>query len=730
MGGSGLGTQTMGENVTTDGWVKVSKEFGPLSLTMETGKVARFADGAVMVSYGETMVLVTVVSADELTPGQNFLPLQVEYRERAAAAGKIPGSYFRREGRPSEKEILVSRMTDRPLRPLFPKGYFYETQVLSTLFSADGQNDPDILSINGASAALMISDIPFHGPLGAVRIGRVEGKWVVNPTHREREFSDLDLVYVGTKDRVLMIEGSALELPDEDFNQALEFAHSQILPVLELQWELVERVGKPKRSSVLFQARREVEEFLASMVEEELRQALFVHRKALRDQKVDELLEKSRTLVSQTFADASLAEIEEAFWAIAHRVFRQEVLQSGRRCDGRSSTEVRPLSGETGIFPRAHGSALFSRGETQVVCLATLASIREAQELDAYGGGESTKRFILHYNFPPFSTGEVRRITGQTRREVGHGALAERSLAGVIPSEVEFPYAIRVTAEVLESNGSTSMASVCGGTLSLMDAGVGLKAPVAGISIGLLTDYQGESLARYVLLTDIVGDEDHLGDMDFKLAGSRKGVTGFQLDLKLPGIPLELLQEAVLQARNARMQILEFMQNVLNEPRKELSRHAPRIETIKIHPDKIGLLIGPGGKTIKQIAAQTGAEINVEDDGTVMIYCPNADGMALAREMIEDLTGEIVVGEIYRGRVVGVKEFGCFVEIKGKGEGLVHISELSDVPVRRVEDVVRMGDEIWVKCIGIDERGRIKLSRKAALRDRRLVSPPGGSPKE
>jgi polyribonucleotide nucleotidyltransferase len=710
--------------VTNDALVKVSREFGPLPITMEVGKVARFADGAVMVTYGETMVLVTVVSRKEMSPGQNFLPLQVEYRERAAAAGKIPGSYFRREGRPTEKEILVSRMTDRPLRPLFPKGYFYETQVLSTLFSADGQNDPDILSINGASAALMISDIPFHGPMGAVRIGRVEGKWVVNPTHREREFSDMDLVYVGTKDQVLMIEGSALELPDEEFNQALEFAQAQIQPVLELQWELVERVGKLKRQVELFQARPEVEELFLQSFAADLRDALFVPRKKARDQRIEEVLEKWKVLGAEKLPETSAAEMEEAFWSVARRIFREEVLRSGRRCDGRGPREIRSLYAETGIFPRAHGSALFSRGETQVVCLTTLASMREAQELDAYGGGESTKRFILHYNFPPFSTGEVRRITGQSRREVGHGALAERSLAGVIPSEVEFPYAIRVTAEVLESNGSTSMASVCGGTLSLMDAGVALKSPVAGISIGLLTEYQGDRLERYLLLTDIVGDEDHLGDMDFKLAGTRKGVTGFQLDLKLPGVPVSLLQEAVQRAREARLQILEFMQNILNEPRKELSRHAPRIETIKIHPDKIGLLIGPGGKTIKQIAAQTGAEINVEDDGTVMIYCPNAEGMALAREMIEDLTGEIVVGEIYRGRVVGVKDFGCFVEIKGKGEGLVHISELADVPVRRVEDVVRMGDEIWVKCIGIDDRGRIKLSRKAALRDRRLATPP------
>ncbi|VVM07165.1 polyribonucleotide nucleotidyltransferase [Methylacidimicrobium cyclopophantes] len=701
--------------------VRVSVACGESPITLQTGKLAKLADGAAVVSCGETVVLATVVSTKSVKPEQDFLPLQVEYRERAAAAGRIPGGYFRREGRPTEKEILTARMIDRPLRPLFPKGYFYETQVILALLSADAQNDPDILAINAASLALMVSDIPFAGPVGAVRLGRLEGKWTVNPTHRDRQFSDLDLVYVGTETEALMIEGSARELPEADFQRALEVAQEAIEGLIRGQKEIAAKVGRVKRSYSCFLPDPQILQFSAELVGHRLEEALYLPQKQDRESALEQLRAELVERVRERFPTASDADVARAFTKLQQQLFRHRVLEEGKRCDGRRFDEVRPLSAETGILPRVHGTALFARGETQALCMATLASLSEAQEIDAYGGGETTKRFLLHYNFPPFSVGEVGRIGGQSRREIGHGALAERSIFQVVPPESSFPYAIRVNSEILESNGSTSMATVCGGTLALMDAGVPLKAPVAGISVGLVTEPdEAGKIRRHVLLTDILGLEDHYGDMDFKLAGTEQGVTGFQLDLKLPGIPIPLLQEAIDRAAAARRQILAFMQQVMQSPRKELSKHAPRIDTLKIHPDKIGLLIGPGGKNIKRISAESGAEISVEDDGTVRIYSPDSNAMAVARELVEEVVGELVVGGLYRGRVSGIKDFGCFVEIRGKGEGLVHISELAETPVRRVEEVVRMGEEVWIKCIGIDDRGRYKFSRKAALRDKRL----------
>ena len=701
--------------------VRVSVACGESPILLQTGELAKLADGAAVVSCGETMVLATVVSTKSVKPEQDFLPLQVEYRERAAAAGRIPGGYFRREGRPTEKETLTARMIDRPLRPLFPKGYFYETQVILALLSADAQNDPDILAINAASLSLMVSDIPFAGPVAAVRLGRLEGKWVINPTHRDREFSDLDLVYVGTEREALMIEGSARELPEADFQRALEVAQEAIEGLIQGQKEIAAKVGRAKRNYTCYVADPQVVAFSTDLVGSRLEEALYLPQKQERENALDRLKAELAEKIRERFPTSSDADINRAFTKLQVEMFRHRVLEEGKRCDGRRFDEVRPLSARTGILPRVHGTALFSRGETQALCMATLASLSEAQEIDAYGGGETTKRFLLHYNFPPFSVGEVGRIGGQSRREIGHGALAERSLLQVVPPESSFPYAIRVNSEVLESNGSTSMASVCGGTLALMDAGVPLKAPVAGISVGLVTE-PGDAggIRRSVLLTDILGLEDHYGDMDFKLAGTEQGVTGFQLDLKLSGIPIPLLQQAIARAAEARRQILAFMQQVLQAPRKELSKHAPRIETLKIHPDKIGLLIGPGGKNIKRITAESGAELSVEDDGTVRIYSPDGNAMALAREMVEELVGELVVGGLYRGRVSGIKDFGCFVEIRGKGEGLVHISELAEAAVRRVDEVVRMGEEVWIKCIGVDDRGRYKFSRKAALRDKRL----------
>lgn len=700
--------------------ITLSADVGGKTMTFETGKVAKLADGAVTVSMNETVVLITVVAATSVKAGQDFFPLTVEYRERAAAAGKFPGGYFKREGRPSEKEILTARMTDRPLRPLFPKGFFYDTQVVATVLSADGQNDSDILSINGASAALMVSDIPWAGPVAAVRVGRVNGKFVANPTHDEMASSDMDLVYVGAENEVIMIEGSGLEIPEAELCQALDFAHESIGVLIKAQKELAARAGKPKRQSPLMLVKDDLLEVAYEVAGSRIEAAIYTPSKVGRQQAVGALREEVKARILEKFPQATDFEINQAFDYLQKKAFRTSILDRQQRCDGRGIDEVRPLYGETGLMPRVHGTALFCRGETQALCMATLGPVDEAQEIDAYTGGTTTKRFILHYNFPPFSVGETGRMGGMNRREIGHGALAERSLDAVIPPESEFMYAIRLTAEVLESNGSTSMASVCGGTLALMDAGVPIKAPVAGISVGLVTEMEESSntIKRYTMLTDILGSEDHFGDMDFKLCGTRIGVTGFQLDLKLPGISLSMIKEGIQRAQTARMKILDFMEQTMSTPREELSKYAPRIETLKINPDKIGLLIGPGGKTIKGIVAETGAEINVEDDGTVCIYSTNPASMARAKEIISGMTGEIEIGKLYRGRVVTIKEFGAFVEIFPGQDGLVHVSELADVRVNRVEDVVRPGESIWVKCIGVDDKGRVKLSRKAAMKER------------
>ena len=697
---------------------RVSKIIGSSDLTIETGKLAKLADGSVTVRSGESIILVAAVSATSIKEGQDFFPLTVDYREKAAAAGKFPGGYFKREGRPSEKETLTSRMTDRPLRPLFPKGYLYDTQVISVLLSADGENDPDILSINGASAALCVSDIPFAGPIGAVRIGRINGEFVVNPTHSDRQHSKLDLVYVGTSNDIVMIEGAADELSEEDFIRALEFAHPFVREIIEMQKDLASAAGKPKREVNLLNVRDDLLEIAYQVAGDRIEAAIYTSGKIARSKAVDALRSEVQTAILANYADATPFEISQAFDYLQKKAFRVSILDRQKRCDGRGFFDIRPLSAEVGLLPRSHGSALFARGETQAVALATLASAEEAQMIDGYTGGDQSKRFILHYNFPPFSVGETGRFGGASRREIGHGALAERSIEPVIPTESEFPYAIRISSEVMESNGSTSMASVCAGVMALMDAGVPIRKPVAGISVGLVTEYESDQLKRYATLTDIIGSEDHFGDMDFKLCGTREGITGFQLDLKLPGISQKIMAEAIRQARDARMKVLDVMAAAITVPRKELSQYAPRIETVKIHPDKIGLLIGPGGKTIKGIVAETGAEINIDDDGSVHIYSANRDSLNRAKEIITGMTKEIEVGEIYHGRVVSIKDFGAFVEVMPGKDGLVHISELADFRVKSVEDVVKIGDLIWVKCIGIDDKGRVKLSRKVAMRER------------
>ena len=693
-------------------------QVGSTTIQFQTGKLAKLADGAVTVQCGESIVMVSAVSATKIKEGQDFFPLTVDYREKAAAVGKFPGGYFRREGRPSEKEILTARMTDRPLRPLFPKGYLYDTQIISILLSADGENDPDMLSINGASAALMVSDIPFAGPVGAVRVGRVRGEFIANPTHSQRAESDMDLVYVGTRDEVIMIEGEANEIPEADFIKALEFAHVHARALVDAQIQLAAAVNKPKREVPLMLVRDDLLEIAYAVAGDRIESAIYLPSKVARGKAVDALKNEVALAVKAKFPEATGFEVSQAFDYLQKKAFRISILDKSVRCDGRKLNELRKLSGETGLLPRSHGSALFARGETQALALATLATTGEAQDLDGYTGGVTSKRFILHYNFPPFSVGETGRTGSPGRREIGHGALAERSLAPVIPSEADFPYAIRVSSEIMESNGSTSMASVCGGCLALMDAGVPIKSPVAGISVGLVTEFEGSHLRRYSLLSDIIGSEDHFGDMDFKICGTNEGITGFQLDLKLAGVSHQIMCEGIHEAKRLRTQILEFMNGVLAAPRSDLSKYAPRIETIKIPVDKIGQLIGPGGKNIKSIVAETGCEINIDDDGTVHIYSNNPEGMARARQIISGMTAEIEIGQIYQGRVVSIKDFGAFVEVLPGKDGLCHISELAESRVNKTEDVVKVGEVIWVKCIGVDDKGRIKLSRKAAMRER------------
>ena len=698
---------------------KVTAQIGSNQISIETGRIAKLADGAVIVSSGDTMVLVSAVSATAIKEGQDYFPLTVDYREKAAAAGKFPGGYFKREGRPTEKETLTSRMIDRPLRPLFPQGYFYDTQIISILLSADGENDPDILAINGASAALSVSDIPFAGPIGAVRVGRVNGQFVANPTHTERQQSDLDLVYVGTENDVIMIEGAANEIPETDFVKALEFAHTQTREMIRIQKELASQIAKPKREMPLLSVKPELLEIAYQVAGDRIEGALYTPGKVARAKAVEALREEVTMSILEKHPETEAFSISQAFDDVQKKAFRISILDKKKRVDGRGYQDVRQITSEVGVIPRAHGSAIFQRGETQALALATLAPIEEAQMIDAYGGGEQSKRFILHYNFPPFSVGETGRTGGPGRREIGHGALAERSLEPIVPGENDFRYAIRISSEIMESNGSTSMASVCGGMLALMDAGVPIKGTVAGISVGLVTEHsEDRQLKRYELLTDIIGSEDHFGDMDFKLCGTDNGITGYQLDLKLPGISHQIMAEAITRAKEARTKILQIMRSALDKPRTELSKYAPRIETIKINPEKIGALIGPGGKTIKGIVAETGAEINIEDDGSVHIYATSGESMQRAKEIIGGMTKEIEIGQTYQGRVVSTKEFGAFVEVLPGKEGLVHISELADFRVKRTEDVVKSGDVIWVKCIGIDDKGRVKLSRRAALKER------------
>ena len=691
---------------------------GTNPITIETGKMARLADGAVVVRSGDTVVLVTVVSATKVKEGQTFFPLSVEYKEKAAAAGMFPGGYFKREGRPTEKEILTCRMTDRPLRPMFPKGYFYDTQVITLLLSADGENEPDILSINGASAACVVSDLPFAEPVGAVRVGRIDGQFVINPTNSQREHSQLDLVFAGTKDQVIMIEGSANELPEEDFIAALRVAQENVKVICEKQEELRAVCGKEKRAYELCLAKPELLEIGYEIAGDRIEEAIYAPSKVERQKKVGALRDEVEAAIKERHPEATDFDVEQVFEYIQKKAFRISIMEKDKRADGRALKQLRPLTAEVNVLPPVvHGSAMFARGETMSLCLATLAPREERQYMDNYTGSVNEKRFILHYNFPPFSVGDTGRFGGQNRREIGHGALAERSIAPVVPGEQEFPYAIRVSSEIMESNGSTSMASVCAGTMSLLAAGVPLKRPVAGISVGLVTEQNDQhEITSYKTLLDIIGSEDFYGDMDFKLCGTSEGVTGYQLDLKLPGIPLSILEEAIHVAKAGRTDVLKVMNEAIAAP-AQMSPNAPRIETTKIPADRIGELIGPGGKNIKAIQAESGADINIEEDGTVHIYAAKQEGLDRALELVTRMFKTIEIGELYTGKIVSTTTFGAFMEVLPGKDGLIHISELAEGRTAKTEDVVSVGDVVTAKCIGIDDKGRVKMSIRAALRD-------------
>jgi polyribonucleotide nucleotidyltransferase len=693
----------------------VSAEIAGRTLTIETGRYAEQADGAVTVRYGDTMLLATVVGAREAREGTDFFPLTVDYEEKMYAAGKIPGSFFKREGRATQTAILTSRLTDRPLRPLFPKGYYNEVQVIITTLSIDMVNDPGPLSIIGASAALAISDLPFAGPVGAALVGHLDGDFRINPEMADMANSRLELVVAGTKDAVLMVEAGAHELTEDEMLEAVIKGHEICQQICDLQNELVALAGKPKREFIPPVVDTSLEEAISSYMGNRLREAINNSDKTARQEATDALRADVLAHFTADEPEEVLADrikaVEKAFGALLKEEVRTAILKNGIRVDGRSTTEIRPISIDVGMVPRVHGSGLFTRGQTQVLTITTLGSPGEEQRLDDLGV-ETSKRYIHHYNFPPFSTGEAKPLRGPRRRDIGHGALAERSLLAVLPSEEEFPYTLRLVSETLSSNGSSSMASVCGSSLSLMDAGVPIKRPVAGVAMGLITGDDGS----WQVLTDIQGIEDNLGDMDFKVAGTSEGVTGLQMDIKTTGITYDIMRQAFAQARDGRLFILDKMNSVIPEARQELSPFAPRIVILKIDPDKIGALIGPGGKTIRSIVEQTGATIDVEDDGRVFISTSDGDAAKKAIGMVEALTREIKVGDVFLGKVVRIMPFGAFVNLVPGRDGMVHISELDEQRVENVEDVVKMGDEVNVMVIAIEQgTGKISLSRRAIL---------------
>ena len=682
---------------------------GGRPVTFESGKLAHQAGGSVTVRLGDSIVFAAATMSAQPRDAADFFPLTVEYEERLYAGGRIPGSYFRREGRPGEDAILVARLTDRPIRPLFNKDIRNEVQVIMFSLSADPENPLDILAVNAASAALMISDIPWAGPVGAVRVARVDGQFIVNPTFQQMELSDLDLRIAGTSDAILMVECGAIEIPEDVMVEALMLGHQSIQSLVELQKQMAAELGKPKREVPTFPLDASMLEKVTQMSSARIHENLDApHDKAGLSQAMQALEEEIIASIAGE-DEALVPAVKQAFEEAYKQVVRSRIVESGKRPDGRTPTEIRPIWCEVNISPRAHGSGLFTRGETQVLTLATLGTPKEAQELDNLSPNDS-KRYIHHYNFPPYSTGEVKMLRGSSRREIGHGALAERALIPVIPPEDEFPYTLRLVSEVLASNGSSSMASVCGSTLALMDCGVPIKAPVTGVAMGLVKE--GD---RYTILTDIQGLEDHLGDMDFKVAGTTSGITALQMDIKIKGITAEIMSKALAQAREARLFIMDKLLEVIPAPRPEMKPHAPRITILKVPVDKIGAIIGPGGKIIRGIQEETGVKIDIDDDGTVYIAAVDGVAEAKAREKIESLVEIPQIGRIYTGKVVRIAEFGAFVEILPGTDGLVHISQLDSERVNKVEDVVSMGDEISVMITGIDDAGKIRLSRQAVL---------------
>lgn len=692
-------------------YFKKTISFGGKELSIETGKIAKQADGAVIMRYGDTVVLVTAVGEKGKPEDRGFFPLTVDYREYGYASGRIPGGYFKREGKPTEKEVLTSRLTDRPLRPLFAEGYISETQVIAMVMSADTENDPDVLAVTGASFALFISDIPFLNPVGCVRVGLVDGRYVVNPTYAELRNSRLNLTIAGTDEAIVMVEAGAKEVSETVMVEALMFGHNEIKKLCALQREVREVVGKPKREVVA----HKLDEALVKEVEEkilsELREALDVRNKnkLASYQGVDDL--KDKTLEAYAEDAEKKKEASKVFDFLKEKVFREDIMQNRRRPDGRRFSEIRPIACEVGWLPRVHGSSLFTRGETQAVVTVTLGTKHDAQYMDDIEKGEVQRRAMLNYNFPPFSVGETGRVGQPGRREVGHGALALRAIEPILPSEQEWPYALRIVSDITESNGSSSMATICGGILSLMDAGVPIKTPVAGVAMGLVMEGN-----RYAILTDIAGAEDHYGDMDFKVAGSREGITALQMDIKLCGINAQIMAEALEQARQGRLFILDKMAEALSTPRTEISLYAPRIFTIQIPVDKIRDIIGPGGKTIRSIVEKTTCKIDIEDDGRVSIASSDAESAERARQMIQEITAEVEVGKNYLGTVTRLAEFGAFVEVLPGIEGLLHISEVADYRIRNIRDELKEGQQLMVKCIST-EAGKVRLSRRAVLRD-------------
>ena len=695
---------------------RVSVDLGGQTLTISTGKWAKLAGGSAVVQLGGTVVLVAASASKVASPNRDFVPLTVDYRERTYAAGKIPGGFFKREGRPTEKEVLSSRQIDRPIRPLFNKAFPYETQIMATVVSSDQENDADVLALVGASAAMCLSDIPFPEPIAGVRVGRVDGAFVVNPTIGQLDESDMDMVVAGTADNIIMVEGGTREISEADLIGALEFAMEHVRRIVAAQRELVAARGKTKRPLVAPPDTSELEGVLDRDYRERLRQAIRIPGKEARQEEVDRITTEAVTALKERFA-AQEVYIGRLLHDIERDELRRMILNEGVRADGRGTQDIRKVTVEVGVLPRTHGSCLFTRGETQALAVATLGTKSDEQRIEELEG-QSWKSYMLHYNFPPFSVGEVRPIRGPGRREIGHGALAERAIEPVIPADTHFPYTIRLVSDILESNGSSSMATVCGSSMALMDAGVPIKAPVAGIAMGLIKEGQ-----QVAVLTDILGVEDHLGDMDFKVTGTREGVTAFQMDTKIGGISFAVMRDALERARQGRLHILEIMERTLSAPRTEMSPYAPRIMIIHINPDKIREVIGPGGKIIKRITEETGAQIDIEDSGEVRIAAVNSEGGKRALELIKNITEDPEVGKVYQGKVRSVVTFGAFVEIVPGRDGLLHISEIEHHRVARTEDVLNVGDMVMVKVIGVDRDGKIKLSRKALLPE-----PEGGVP--